>query len=38
MGHVRCDFLEKLQPFAADGRFQIDESGDIAARPRKAQA
>ena len=32
----RRDFLEQLQPFAAQAVFELDESGGVAARPRQA--
>jgi hypothetical protein len=36
-GDVRRDLLEQLQPLARDRRLNIGETGDVAARPRKAR-
>ena len=35
-GDLWCDFLEQLDPFTAEARFQICKSGDIAAWTRQA--
>src|SRR5215510_9823528 len=32
----RGDFLERLQPFCAQAVLELDEAGDVAARPRHA--
>ena len=36
-GDARRDLLEQLQPLARDRRLIIGETGDVAARPRKAR-
>ncbi len=35
-GSARRDLLEQLYPFAGHRRLEIDETGDVAARPRQA--
>jgi hypothetical protein len=34
--HIGCDLLEQLQPFAGEAVFAIEETRDIAPRPRQA--
>jgi hypothetical protein len=36
-GDARRDLLEQPQPLAGQGRLHIDETGDVAARPREAR-
>ena len=36
-GDARRDLLEQPQPLAGEGRLHIDETGDVAARPREAR-